>query len=435
MVSMVVDATNEKANPFWPATVGLLILVFIISYVDRQILSLVVGPIKASLKISDFEVGLLQGFAFSMALAVASFVTAPLVDRGNRFRVVGTCMLIWCSMTVICGFAGNFETLLIARTGLAIAEGVVPIAALSIISDVAPRRAVPRAASIFMSGQYIGSGFGLLVGGPLVVWLGHWEGQPTLLFNSFEPWRGLFVALGLPGLAIAIAILLFMREPCRAQVKAEQASLGAFAFLRKNIGLFAPLFAFSVAMTSVNYSLYAWVPTLMIRIHEIGPDTVGAIIGTTFVAAGLGGSGFGAWIMSLGNPAMALSHVVRWMRNLALASMPFFILMTLMPSAELAFVAFLIGFFMMAACISAIFTPQQLCAPAHLRARVTAVSGLLCAGLGGLGPLAVGAITDFIFGSPAYLAWSLTTTFTVAWLIMLVTAPMATRAATRFDQG
>ena len=108
-----------------------------VAHVHRQILSIVVGPVKASLGLSDLQIGLLQGFAFTAVIAVTAVMTAPIVDKGNRVRLVGISMAIWCTMTIGCGLATNFGMMLFARTGLAIAEAVIPMAVLSLIFESA----------------------------------------------------------------------------------------------------------------------------------------------------------------------------------------------------------------------------------------------------------------------------------------------------------
>ena len=435
--SAALDPTQngEAAWRSWLPSVGLFLFIYIISYVDRQILSIVVGPLKASLGVSDFQVGLLQGFAFSLVLAVAAVLTAPLVDRGNRVRVISICMLIWCMMTIWCGFASNFVTLLVARTGLALAEAVVPMAVLSIICDIAPRTSVPRAAALFMAAPYCGSGIALLLGGPLLATLGRYEGVIVPLVGPFEPWRGLFFALGAPGLVLAVLLLVVLREPQRRDDFAlHEQRESVVPFLRANTKFLAYLLPFTAMIVLVSYTIYAWMPTYMIRTHGIAPAAAGITVGSIFVISGIGGCIFGSWIMSRSTGDLALSHVVRTMTRLSLCFGPLLLLMPLAPNAFIALVMLAVGFFLMTSALSSVMTPLPLFAPAHLRGRVTAFAGLCNAAVGGLGPMIVGAITDFIFRTPDRISYALTITFSGAFLIMLVTGPHAAAIAARIDQ-
>lgn len=409
-------------------------LVYILSYVDRQLLSLVVGPVKASLDLSDSQIGFLQGFGFSMVLALSALITARKVDTGNRTRLLGIAVISWCMMTILCGFAHSFTVLLIVRTGLAVAEAVVPMAVLSILSDLAPRASLPRAAALFMTSPYLGSGLALLFGGQLLALLMPYEGHVLPILGAFEPWRGLFILIGAPGIVMGLSILLFMREPARPASEGLAAGeVSVLPFLRNNASFLFVMMSFYAFLNSMALSIYAWTPTFMIRVHGMDTATIGLFIGPIIAICGVGGCILGTYVMSSGTPDHALSHVVRQsMRLTALATVPL-LAMPLAPTPLLAMLLLGIGLTLNAAVMSSTLTPIQLFAPPQLRGRATAMCSLYSSAMGGMGPLAVGVLTDRIFRTPQGIAYSMVVSYSAALLVAWIVGPIAVRWATRID--
>jgi predicted MFS family arabinose efflux permease len=433
-LSVETSARGARSSAHWLPLILLFLFIYTIAYIDRQILSLVVRPVKASLGLSDFQIGLLQGLAFSLVLAGAAACGSALIDRGNRIRLLATCIIVWCMMTVLCGLAQNFGMLLLARTGLALSEGIVPIAVMSIICDVVPKSTVPRASALFLAAPYLGSGFALLLSSPLLAMLAPYSGERMPLAGSFEPWRGLFFLLGFPGIAIGLLLFIFLREPARrAGPDAGDPSASVFPFLEANAGFLVPLLLSNAMLTLISYTIYAWSPTFMIRVHGLSTTTAGATVGSIFVIAGIGGCIFGSWAMSRSRDGRALSHVVRTIAILFLCLAFPLIAFPLVPDARLSLAALALAFFLMAAGLSSVMTPVALFAPAGLRGRTLAVAGLFYAGLGGLGPLAVGAANDFIFGSPDRIGDSLLLCLAAALLLGLALCPRVVRLARTAD--
>jgi MFS family permease len=379
---------------------------------------------------------MLQGLAFSLVLAIAAVLASSLIDRGNRVRLLATCMLIWCSMTVLCGFAQNFEMLLLARTGLAISEGIVPFAVMSIICDVAPRASVPRASALFMAAPYIGSGFALLLGGPLLSVLAPYSGLDLPLLGTFEPWRGLFFLLGFPGILVALLLFLFLREPQRRDLlDGGDRSVSVLPFLKANIGFLAPMLLANSMLVLISYTIYAWSPTLMIRTHGISASVAGVTVGSIFVIAGICGCLFGSWLMSRSKGGRALSHVLRMIAIVFLCMTVPLVGFPLIGDPNLALALLAVSFFLMAIGLSSIMTPVALFAPANIRGRTLAAAGLVTAGIGGLGPLAVGAVNDFVFEDPSRINESLAITFGCSCLFGLLLLPGVVKRALRIDSG
>lgn len=435
LTTVAATGARSERSGHWLPLVLLFLFIYVISYIDRQILSLVVQPIKTSLGLSDFQIGLLQGVAFSLVLAVAAVLTSSLVDRGNRVRLLAGCMLVWCTMTVLCGIAQDFKMLLLARTGLAISEAIVPMAVMSMICDIAPKTSVPRASAIFMAAPYVGSGFALLLGGPLLAIMAPLAGMPMPLIGAFEPWRGLFFLLGFPGIAIGVLLFLFLREPLRRTgPDAGDPSASVMPFLRKNARFLVPMLLANSMLNLISYTIYAWSPTFMIRVHGMSAAMAGVTVGSIFVIAGIAGCIFGSWAMSRNRDERALRHVVRTIGLTFLCLGPPLIAFPLVPNADFALVLLAIAFFLMAVGLSSIMTPVALFAPAGLRGRALAAAGLCHAGIGGLGPLVVGAFNDFVFGTPESIGHSLAVCLTGAIVVGLVLFPRVIHLVDQVDR-
>ena len=204
--------------------VSLLTLAYAISLLDRWILSLLVGPVKAHFGVSDTQMGLLMGFWFAVFYVTMGLPFGWLADRFNRRALVGAAMLFWCSMTAFCGLAKTFGQLSAARLGIGLGEAALTPAANSIIADYFPRERQNSAITFFNMGISTGMGIAYLVGGLIVGWMAT---QPPLVlpvFGQLETWQVVFLAAGAPGLVVAALILLTIREPLRRGRLARSAS-------------------------------------------------------------------------------------------------------------------------------------------------------------------------------------------------------------------
>jgi MFS family permease len=409
-------------------------LVYVISYIDRQLMSIAVEPIKSDLDLSDTQIGFLQGIAFSLFLAVSALFTAHRVDSGNRVRILGLCIIIWCVMTILCGFAQNFWMLLGARAGLAMAEAVVPVAILSIITDLAPRSSVPRFSALFMAAPYFGGGLALFLGGPILEVLQAYAGQHVPILGPFAPWRGLFWLIGTPGILLGASIFFFMHEPTRrGRMPTTRARAPAWPFLRDNAKFLLILMSYLGFLNAINMSIYGWIPTYLTRGHGMDSATVGISLGPIFAISGIGGSIFGSWTMSRGQDSHILSHVIGTMIKLTILFTVPIIVLPLAPNATVALVALALGFGLLSAVMTSALTTIQLFAPGVIRGRTTAICAFYMTLLGGLGPLAVGVVVDFGVHSPDRIGDAMAIVFGVAVIVAWATGPIALRMARKID--
>jgi MFS family permease len=395
--------------------VAVLMLAYTNSFIDRQILSLLIEPIRADLEITDTQVSLLAGIAFTIFYTLMGVPIARLADQRNRRAIIVIGIGFWSLMTAACGLAKNFGHMFLARIGVGVGEATLSPAAMSIIADYFPRSKLARAISIYSMGVYFGAGLALVIGG-YVIKLVSQAGDVSLpLIGLVRPWQMTFFLVGLLGIPV-ILLVLTIREPLRRGValkgsaEARQASSVPvlLAFLKSNRQTVTWHFlAFSFIGIGIA-GLLVWTPTLFIRTHGLDAPTIGFIYGLVLFFGGTSGVYAGGYLADWLQKRGREDAILRAAFYSALAIIPFAVLMPLMPNVPLA-VAFL-------ACASFLMgMPQglpaaalQVISPNPLRAQMTALYflvGNLIAN--GFGPTAYALVTDYVFADPAMLRYSL----------------------------
>lgn len=426
--------SSGKATSHW-GTVLAFMLVYIVSYIDRQVLTIVVDPIKKSLAIGDTEIGLLQGVLFSSVLMVAAVPMSYLVDNFNRVRVLICCIIFWSLATFFCGFASSFWELMAGRIGLAVAEAIVPMAAMSVIGDLFPRHRVGRAAAVFMNGSYFGNGSAMLLSGWMIAWLTPMQGQPFPIIGTFEVWRGLFMGMAGVSLLVALGLFLFLKEPPRRELAKEQVSSESFwAFFWENRRVILSYCLFAGCISSLGYALYAWPATLLIRVHGMSAAQVGVVMGPLFIITSIPGTALAAWLGSRCTPDRALQHLMLVMIGFVVVLAPLLLALSL-GSKAVAIPALGGCLLMYAAAHGAILTPMQLIAPNRMRGRLLAVSALIYATPGSLSPFIIGLLTDRVFKDPMALGPAMALTFGTACAIGLFAGLLVWRQSISFENA
>lgn len=205
--------------------VGLLTVVYLLSYVDRQILALLIEPIKADLQIDDLRFSFLTGLAFSVFFAVAGVPLGWASDTFRRNRVIGAGILCWSLATIASGLADSYGHIFIARILVGVGEAALTPAAYSLIADIVAPAMLGRAIALFSMGSQFGAATAYLLGGGLVAMLSR-PGAGLPLFGDLAVWKQMFVIVGLPGLVLAPVILFGVRDP-RRNTAADRVSLAA----------------------------------------------------------------------------------------------------------------------------------------------------------------------------------------------------------------
>ena len=258
---------------------GVLVVVYTFNFIDRQILSVLLDPIKHALGLTDAELGWLSGTAFALFYATLGMPIARWADRGNRRNLIALALAVWSAMTALSGLATNFWALLGARVGVGVGEAGCSPAAHAIIADYYPVARRATALGIYALGIPLGILFGFLAGG----WM-----------NEFFGWRSAFFVVGLPGLALALLVRFTVREPPRGMAEGRTttapqptvAETMRFLWSRRS---FRHLVAGASLTAFVGYSVVTWAPAFLGRSFGMSSGAIGTWLGLVIgIAGGIG---------------------------------------------------------------------------------------------------------------------------------------------------
>jgi len=419
--------TAAPADRDWPATrhgiyaTIALTLAYVLSFVDRQILTLLVGPIQADLGISDTQMSLLIGAAFALFYAGFGMPIGWLVDRYSRRRIAASGIAIWSVMTALCGIAGSYGHLFLARMGVGLGEATLTPASFSLLADsFAPARLV-RAIGVYMSGAIIGIALAYALGGQLAGYVAEHDRIAVPVLGTIRGWQAPFLILLVPGLVVALLVAA-IKEPPRRQPKADPAPVASFMpFVRARARVLGPLFVAMGAQSVIVYANLSWMPTLLGRRFGWAPADIGLALGAVFLTAGLSGNLLGALI---GGRLLGEKRHRAYM-GLCIASTA--TLLVVGPLGPLAgspgmVLAFLVPTIMLTSLPTAIVpTAVQMTTPGPLRGQTSALY-LFCTQLLGLmfGPTLVALFTDYVFVDQAAIGQSQSATVGLAAAISLV---------------
>lgn len=284
------SAETPGAARAW-ATVALLGLLYIVSFVDRLILALMTEPIKAELAVSDVQIGLLIGSSFALFYTVASLPLARLADRSDRRLLIAGGALVWGSTTVASAFAGSFPQLLACRIGVGLGEAALVPAALSLIADSFPREQRSLPTSIFVTIGACGAAGAMILGAMVMQWTASADVSGLPLLADLAPWRLTLILVGAPAILLAFALLAAVREPTRRALPSLGDTAGPTVrrHMRQHPITYAGFFGAAAITSLVNYSLFAWFPAHLARVHGLAPATGGLLFGAIGIAATLAG--------------------------------------------------------------------------------------------------------------------------------------------------
>ncbi|MEH6569476.1 MAG: MFS transporter [Halioglobus sp.] len=391
-----------------------LLLAYILSFIDRNAMAVLIGPIRDDFGISDFQYSLLHGFAFSIFYIFLGLPIARMADRGNRKTIVTIGVFFWSVMTCLCGFASSFKALFLARIGVGVGEAALSPPAYSLLSDYFSRDTLPRAMAVYTLGITLGGGLAYIIGGSVYQYFltnGPLSGPGI---EQLRPWQLTFIAVGLPGFLLVLA-LSFMIEPGRREIDASAATGNShlsvsevIACMKGHWQAYAALILGVSALSVLGYGTMAWYPEFLVRSHGLSRVEAGSNFGMIFIVAGSIGAIVGGWSAkpltrrgySDANMRIVMWVALLWMIPAAVGPM--------LPTATLALwaavptVFFLNSYF--GVCIAAV----QLITPNRMRAQVSAIL-LFMTNLFGLalGPSLIAALTDFVFKDDAALGRSL----------------------------
>jgi len=281
----------------WPSparawyAVGILFFAYAFSFVDRTILSLLVGPIRTDLRISDTQVSLLHGFAFAIFYTLVGIPIARLADRSSRRPIISASAIAWSFACAACGFAHSFWQLFLGRIGVGVGEAGLSPAAYSILADLFPQRRLALPMSVYTSAIYIGAGLSLIIGGAVIGAASHWALPDLPVLGIMRPWQMTFVVVGLPGLALG-GLMWTVTEPARrlaGPAAADQSISATVVHLRRHSRAYTG-YILGFTLISVIYNVaVAWGPTFLIRRLKVGTPEAGFLLGLVILIGGVGG--------------------------------------------------------------------------------------------------------------------------------------------------
>ena len=395
------DSAAYPARGYAWMVVAILIGTAILSYTDRQVLSLLVDPVRRDLGISDTQVSLLLGTAFAVVYGIAGIPFGWLADRTSRRNLIFGGVVVWSLGTIACGYAHGFRALFAARILVGLGESVLSPAAISLISDYFPPSRRGFAVGCFLSGIAIGSGASILIGGGVLQLVDAGVLAGTAL-ATVAPWRLVLLLLGAPGFAWALMILL-IREPVRRAADAAVAHRDAPAAGRATLLAVAPIYLVVATASLVDNAVGAWAPTLIIRNFGRDAAAVGLQLGFLLTI------GFGGGVLLGGWAADKVGSDGRWLRKLfvcLVASLLILPLSLAINSAQYGVVMAAVPlYFALSGAVTACgFSAILDAVPNGQRGLAMAASFFLNVAVGaGVGPTSVALASAHIFGEAAGL--------------------------------
>jgi MFS family permease len=415
----------ENSTEAWPPprrawyALGVLTVALLVATIDRSIMSLLVGPIKRDLQLTDVQMGFLLGPAFVLFYAFLGLPIARLADRYSRRLIIGIGIAFWSLMTALCGAAQTYRQLFWARVGVGAGESSFGPATFSILTDSFPPRQLPRALAINAIGFTWGTALASIVGGVVIQAI---AGMPPVIvpaLGEIRPWQLVFFAVGVPGFALA-AVMATVHEPRRRGLIASKlASDGKpqsvpireiAAFLGNDWKTFAPIFAAMGIKTMLGFGAGLWTPEFFIRTYGWTAPRIAFSQGIIMLVASplglLAGSWLAEWFAKRGHD----DANIRVLQIATIAVLPTSILYPLMPDPQWALALLGLNLFVASLGIGPGNAALQIVTPNEMRGQVRALYMFVFNVIGyALGPVFVALFTVYLFGDEASLGYSLST--------------------------
>lgn len=367
---------------------GVLTVVYVFNFIDRQIFAILAQSIKTDLHLSDIEIGALSGVAFGIFYATLGIPIARLADRYSRVNIIAISLAVWSLMTTLQGFALNLWQLAVARIGVGVGEAGGSPPSHSILADYFAPQKRASVMGVYALGIPIGILFGNLAGG----WI-----------NEFFGWRNAFMVVGIPGIILAVILKMTVKEPPRGhsegRVPKQRQQQPSFPTVIKTMwgfGTFRHLSIGSGTQAFVGYSTIAWMPAFLERTHGMSSGEVGTALGLIIgIFGGIGTFCGGRWADRLA------VHDKRWLMWLAalsfLGATPFMIAALSVDNLYLSLAAYSVPALLVNIYAGATFGTNQTLAPPAMRAAAAALL-LFIINIIGLvfGPTTVGIISDYL---------------------------------------
>ncbi|NUQ11551.1 MAG: MFS transporter [Gemmatimonadaceae bacterium] len=404
------ERSRREPAPYAWYVVAVLMVLNVSSFIDRQVMALLVTPIKADLGLTDSEVSLLLGPAFAAMFAISAIFIGRLVDRRSRRAIVAWGVAFWSVACAATGVANTFGQVFAARVGVGVGEATLSPSAYSLIADYVPPHRLATAMSLFTSGVFIGSGLAYFIGGVLIDSVQQSGPWTVPLFGEIRSWQKVFIIVGLPGFALAL-LALTIREPRRLHRQAADAPwtlAQVRAWFRRHATAYATLGLGIALFSMVNYGTAFWFPAYFERAHGWSSGKIGLLMGGATAIFGLAGVLAGGqladWLRTRGRRDGNLIVLILAAAVSVLAAWPLF----LPPTEPVMLAALLVTNIVAAAPFGAAAAAVQEMSPPPMRGQASALLVFMLNFVGlGLGPPVVALMTDHVFRDPAKVGLSL----------------------------
>jgi MFS family permease len=421
------QASSRRYTYEWYVVV-ICMLAYIFSFIDRQVLALMIEPIKRDLHLTDTQFSLLHGFAFSLFYAVMGMPLAYLADRFARPRIIAGGIALWSVATAACGVSQNFTHMFVSRMSVGVGEAALSPGTYSMLADLFPKSRLGRAVGVYSLGSFIGGGIAFLVGGYVIALLKHASVFTLPVLGDVRAWQTTFFIVGLPGLLIALLFKLTVRDPARQGLAQEATGqikrvsmMDSMRFIGKHRKtIFCHYLGFSFyAMTL--YCLMSWSPAFYMRRFGLSPVEAGYTLGIVLLVANTAGVFCGGWLSDF---LLHRGHADAPMRAATIGAACMFVpAIAFAQSASLGVsLGWLVGAMFFASFpLATSAAAMQSLAPNQMRAQIAAMFLLVSNLIGlGLGTTLVALVTDKVFGSPLAVGHSMSIVNTVATALAVV---------------
>jgi len=403
------DGNSVPRSRAWKA-VAVLSVFYAIAMLDRVILSMMIGPIKADLGINDFQVGLLIGLSFALTYVISGVPFGLLADRFPRKWIILAGLLIWSVATIGCGFANGFLSLFLMRMIVGLGEAALSPSAIPLIADMFPpeKRSLPL--SLYQAATHLGSAMALISGGLLIDSLSHVSARLELLGHGFHGWQMVFFIVGIPGCLLALLAIRLPEPRKRASTLTPQPTPGGsrparvWPFIVRHKRLFFFFMLAFAANVTVSYAFAYWSAEHLYRKLGWSKSEIGLTLGLLllvppFISHAITGTLVDR--MTVRRIDDAPLRLFFWM---ALVSLPFGILAYATASPVLAIASLIALKLFLIPSLGFATTSLQLFTPTQLRGGVTGLflSFVNFAGLA-IGPALVGFLTHYVWKDEAAL--------------------------------
>ena len=418
--------TAQTAEGHWPSPVsawyGVSVLTFaaLVAILDRQVLSLLVDPIRATLGLTDLQIGVLQGPAFMISYTVVGLLFGWMIDRTHRLRLVTAGIVTWTFGTIACGLAGSYQEMIIARALVGFGEAVLSPATVSLLADYFSPTRRAMAMSVQGTAAMCGTGLSLMAAGAVMVTSGSLppiviEGLPTI-----EGWRLVFIACAVPGVMAAI-MSATAREPNRHAAQDSGSELNLLAFIKIARSWLLCYFAAVCLIATITYAFINWVPSLMIRRYSWAAEDVGFTIGLLFLILGPIGVLTGGYLTQMRQRRGEVDAAPRSLR-IGVLMVAIAIVSLVLPWPSWAVVLpIAVAIFSISLLPSVAIIAVQQATPNHMRGQVAAIYFVTTNLIGSsIGPVATGVLTQYLFKDPSDINLSLAAIAIVVTPLILI---------------